>query len=519
MSRKTVLLIDLSGLWRMNWHATQDLELGEAYSRTIASVNRLSNGYDHVAVCLDAPPYRRKAVFAEYKAQRDKPSEQMVEQFRRVKERLTLDGFLLWSAQGYEADDIIATAVEANALAQCNTMIASSDKDLLQLVIESSGPDACGWVHTMSLATGEVFDEKAVVTKFGVGPRMMGDLLALMGDKSDNIAGIDGVGPKTAAELLHKFGSFENVLTCAHEIKTPKLRENVKRCAAAARLAAKLVKLETNAPINVAEIFERREAKPLASADTFDGEFEEMPEDPAALIAPPTEPAPPTKSDPPPRTEATRVQTIQPTPDEKPSNCAIVLAAKPQEWAMQLEPDSTESAIRMAKHLHDSRLFQNYGTAQAIFAIILRGRSLGIDAVTALSNFHVIEGKPTMHASLIVGLILRSGKADYFELVKSTDEIATWATRRKGSQREIEMSFSVRDALNAGLLEGTPENAIGVSKSGKPSNWDKYRRTMLRWRAAVELCRAVYPDVTTGLYTPDEVADGVFDPKIEESAA
>ena len=73
------------------------------------------------------------------------------------------------------------------------------------------------------------------------------------------------------------------------------------------------------------------------------------------------------------------------------------------------------------------------------------------------------------------------------------------------------MTFSVRDALNAGLMIGTPDDARGVpSRSGKPSNYDKYRKTMFRWRAAVELARAVYPDVTTGIYTPDEISDGSF---------
>jgi hypothetical protein len=65
------------------------------------------------------------------------------------------------------------------------------------------------------------------------------------------------------------------------------------------------------------------------------------------------------------------------------------------------------------------------------------------------------------------------------------------------------------------MLTGTPDDARGVSKSGKPSNWDKYRATMLRWRAATELARAVYPDVVTGLYSPDEISEGTHDPQIE----
>ncbi len=506
--KKSLLLVDLSGLFRMHWHATQDMELGEAYNRTIGAVQRIVSHYDHVAICIDCPPYKRKEIFPDYKGQREAPAAQMIEQFTRIKTRLVDDGHLLWGVQGYEADDIIATAVEHSG--GMNTMIASSDKDLLQLVIDSVDEEgAVGWVRCMSFATGQVFDEKAVIEKFGVPPAMMGDLLALMGDKSDNIAGIAGVGPKTAAELLKQFGTFEDMFSFADQIKQPKLRENVIKGAEAVKLARQLVKLETTAPIKFSDLFERREPKPLATGTGFDeADFEDAPKSDPETSKLPSDPPPPAAKEPTGPSVASAAPRVQST--------ALALRPEPpKEWALQLEPDTTAAAWTMATKLHNSRLFVQFGTAEAIFAVMLRGRSLGIDAVTSLANFHLIEGRPTMHAALIVGLVLKSGKADHFELVKTTDEEAIWATRRKGSTREVELSWSVKDALNAGLLVGTPDNAVGVSKSGKPSTWDKYRRTMLRWRAAVELARAVYPDITTGLYTPDEIADGVYDPAID----
>jgi 5'-3' exonuclease len=492
------------------------MELGEAFSRTINKVQAIVSGYDHVAICLDVPPYKRKELFAEYKAHREAPDQQMLDQFARVKERLVADAHLLWGVKGYEADDIIATAVPLALAAGLDVMIASSDKDLLQLVVDADGERP--GVRCMSLATGQVFDEKAVAEKFGVPPQMMGDLLALMGDKSDNIPGVEGVGVKTAADLLRQFGSFDDVFSFPEQITKPKLRENVVRDAAATKLGRSLVTLYTDAPIKFTDLFERREPKSLTKKapgfdEAEDAEFTDA--DPVGVdaarekqrSAPTRDPAP----------DAERIEP-RPVAKAKPSAAvrSIVLAKPPEDWALQLEPGSTKDAYTMAVKLNDSRLFTQFPNADAIFAVILRGRSLGLDAVTSLANFHVIKGRPVMHASLIVGLVLKSKKAEYFDLSETTDRQATWVTKRAGSSRETVLSWSIEDALNAGLLVGTPEKCMGVSESGKPSNWDKYRRTMLRWRAATELARAVYPDITTGLYTPDEISDGVYDPQIEQ---
>jgi len=186
-----------------------------------------------------------------------------------------------------------------------------------------------------------------------------------------------------------------------------------------------------------------------------------------------------------------------------------VKASSAGSWALELEPASGQEAYTMAKALYNSRLYSNFPSHEAIFAVILRGRSLGLDATTALANFHVVEGKPTMSATLIVGLVLQSGKAEYFDLVETTDEQAVYVTRRKGSTKEVEMAFTVNDAVAAGLLERLRDGTLrGVSRSGKPSNWDKWRRPMLLARCSVQLSRAVYPDVCAGLYTPDEISDG-----------
>jgi 5'-3' exonuclease len=480
-------------------------------------------GYDHVAVCLDSQPYRRSEVFGEYKAGRESLSPQAMEQFQRVKERLIADGLLLWSAPGLEADDVIATAVTMARGHDLETTIASSDKDLMILVSDADH------VRQLSFATGAVFDEEAVRLKFGVLPSGMRDLLALTGDKSDNVPGVTGVGEKTAALVVNSPAGLDGALR-GEPVKglTPRLADLIADNRETVLLARKLIQLDTTAPINFSDVFNRREPRPLTTTTTgFDeADFED---------APPSEPraaAPVASNDVQPKTSKTELKSAPVTVEQvveagrkaaapetmrQPAPDAIVLRPEPpKEWALQLEPGTTRDAWTMAKTLHDSRLFTQFNNAQAIFAVILRGRSLGIDAVTSLANFHIIEGRATMHAALIVGLILKSGKAEYFDLAETSDEKATWVTKRKGSTRETVMTWTVADALNAGMLVGTPDDARGVSKSGKPSNWDKYRPAMLRWRAATELARAVYPDVTTGLYTPDEISEGVHDPEIEE---
>ncbi len=125
-------------------------------------------------------------------------------------------------------------------------------------------------------------------------------------------------------------------------------------------------------------------------------------------------------------------------------------------------------------------------------AVILRGRSMGLDMMTALDGFHVIEGKPTASSMLLVACVLNSGKAEYFELVETTNERATWVTKRIGGRKEVPLTFSIEDAQRAGLV-----------KSG--GNWTKHPRAMCRKQAGAELARAVYPDVCANVYTTDEM--------------
>ena len=502
-----LLLIDLSHCFWTQWHATADKEIGEAYKRTLEQVSRLAEGHELVAICIDSPPYWRKGLSAEYKAQRDTPEPAAVEQFKRIKDRLTADGRVMWAAPGYEADDIIAGACDWATAKGHEVTIASADKDLLQLVT-----DKVELFHTREWKRISVADVEA---KFGVLPSQMRDLLAMWGDKADNVPGAPGVGPKKAAAMLAMFGDLDAIyhgIREAPESERNAAERSLLQHEREVYLARNLVSLKRDAAVDYEEVTRPRVVKPLIE----DAEFaeESSPEAAAADFEELTRPADADKQ----WEESVGAvkRELEEQPEARAKKVTAIVKATEENWTLALEPNCAEAAWKVAQHLFNSRLYQAFPTQAAIFAVILRGRALGLDATTALANFHVVEGKPTMQASLIVGLVLNSGKAEYFDCTETTNQQATWETKRKGAKSPMVISFSIEDALAAGLVQKQGSEYRGVSRSGKPSNWDKYRRTMLRWRAATELARIAYPDVVAGLYTPDEISDGN---DIGESAA
>jgi 5'-3' exonuclease len=488
---KHILLVDVPHLFWACYHASADKEVSYAAQWTIERVHKLSSGYDHVAICCDHPPYLRKKAYPEYKAQREAQPPMALEQFKRVRDRLAEDGFLLWSVQGYEADDIIATACAklCSDTGELEVTIASNDKDLFQLISDERG------VLLVKSQTGEEVRESHVREKFGIEPWQIRDLLSLMGDSSDNVPGCPGVGAKTAAKLLAEFGDIDAIYQRLEFVKPDGLREKLRANASAVHLSRNLVTLMTDAPINIDELFQERKALPMQEA-VFEDAEQSQPEQPA-----------PTRSEPPPvAAKSESPPRRQVDVDLSEARSTALARVEAPSWSLSLEPKDSGGAVNLAKKLYESRLFPGFPNEQAVLAVILRGRALGLDATTALSTFHVIEGRPSMHASLIVGLVLRCKACEYFELSESTPERALWVTKRVGGKREVPMSYDLEEARKAGLLR--------PSKSGKPSNWETRPKTMLRWRAATELARAVYPDIVTGLYTPDELSDGaVFEPK------
>src|SRR3954471_3705700 len=172
----------------------------------------------HLAVAFDEEAKAARAeLYSEYKATRGPPPDDLRPQFplvRRVLEvlRVPAIGF-----SGYEADDVIATLAKKARAQGWDVVIVTGDKDLMQLVD--------GQLRSYDSMYEKWYGPKEVEEKWGVPPAQLGDLLALIGDKIDNVPGVPGVGEKTAAGLLKEYGSLEGVLANAANVKKPKLRE------------------------------------------------------------------------------------------------------------------------------------------------------------------------------------------------------------------------------------------------------------------------------------------------------
>ena len=171
----------------------------------------------HLAITFDRkePTFRHK-LFSDYKIQRPPMPEDLVKQIPLIKEIIKTFPIVILEKPGYEADDVLATMSRRAEKENLNTFIVTGDKDILQLVGEK--------IKVYNSSHGFFYDAEKVKEKFGISPENIVDLIALMGDASDNIPGVFGVGEKTAVKLIKEFGSIENLyknIDIAPQIPSP----------------------------------------------------------------------------------------------------------------------------------------------------------------------------------------------------------------------------------------------------------------------------------------------------------
>ncbi len=198
----------------------------------------------HLAVVFDhSSTTFRNALYADYKANRPEPPEDLRPQFPLTREATRAFNVACLETEGYEADDIIAAlscrAVEAGG----SCTIISSDKDLMQLI--RPGVDMFDPMKSRAIGPDEVME------KFGVGPDRVIDVQSLAGDSVDNVPGAPGIGLKTAALLINEYGDLDSLLARAHEIKQPKRREALIENADRIRISRQLVTLDCDTPLDV----------------------------------------------------------------------------------------------------------------------------------------------------------------------------------------------------------------------------------------------------------------------------
>lgn len=196
----------------------------------------------HFAVIFDySSKTFRNDLYPEYKANRSAPPEDLIPQFGLIRQATKAFNLPCIEMEGFEADDLIATYCRLACEVGGDTTIISSDKDLMQLV-----GDTVGMYDPMK---DRQIGIPEVVEKWGVPPEKMVDLQALTGDSVDNVPGVPGIGPKTAAQLLEQFGDLDGLLARAGEIKQDKRRETIIANADKARVSRQLVTLKNDVPV------------------------------------------------------------------------------------------------------------------------------------------------------------------------------------------------------------------------------------------------------------------------------
>ncbi len=233
-TKKHLILIDGSAMTYRAFFAFIRNPLRNSKGENVSAIFGVANSllkilreqeFSHIAVCFDTPqPTFRHELYPEYKATREKMPDELSAQIPAVKELIDALGIPIIEEAGYEADDVIGTLTRQALLSNFSVRLISFDKDFYQLLTE-------GRVTILRPGRGksaeEVVTREDVRKKLGIAAEKVVDYLALIGDTSDNIPGVTGVGPKTAVKLLGKFGSIENLIKKRNQIKLKKIRETL----------------------------------------------------------------------------------------------------------------------------------------------------------------------------------------------------------------------------------------------------------------------------------------------------
>jgi DNA polymerase-1 len=257
---KTLLLIDANSVIHRSFHALPPFTgpVGEPTGALYGVASILLKLWKdekpaYAAALFDRPePTFRKKEYPEYKAQRPPAPDDLIAQIVEARHLFEAFGIKTFEKPGFEADDLIATLAEHfKNEPELQVVILTGDRDTLQLI---EGDKVVVRTFNKGVSDTTIYDEKTVTEKYGFAPSHMADYKALVGDPSDNIKGVSGIGPKTATELIKKFGSIENIWKAVP--KDPKLTARLGGKEGEAEFSKKLVILERNVSLGLSGIAE-----------------------------------------------------------------------------------------------------------------------------------------------------------------------------------------------------------------------------------------------------------------------
>lgn len=526
-----IIAIDLAGVCRRFFELdkTGSLSDGSALAASIQYITRAADGFDRVVVARDIRPSFRHSVCPTYKQGREDPGPVYAKLETDVLERMYLDGASIFPnkkeaeqikiGDGYpEADDIIASF----AFWFSETAAGAS---LEELVIASEDSDLCALVSderhvSIRRFDGTIWREADVLEKIGYGPDLVREVKALAGDTADRYKPFPhhepaaeggktkpGIGPKSAVELLSKWGRYgdqalglsmaERVLLAAQDgvlcdrgeaakidAPNPGMPDcHERRClvaggAVALKMGYQCATLLDQLPLH----FDRVLKEPVKRS----------------LSAPKDAPIP-------------TPETSQ-KPAAGPSQAPLAVRSsdtlqKPRRDRNQIEryalqPRSFDALQDSAKLLYDARIFPQFDSWQGVAGAIWIAAEQGLGVGQALRGTYVVKGKHAYSAALMVALVKREKSCLLFRLVQ-----------RESDDKKAVVEFQKNDMAEPDRYTFTWDMAerMGVTRarrSNEPTKWETQPHLMLAWAAYRECARLHWPEVVAGMYTPDELRAG-----------
>lgn len=478
-----ILAVDYNGLFAQRALVNNAADLGKATAGVLAAVATHRQNFDRVALCVDSGKSWRASIWQGYKAHREDHGEVYREQLRSTLERLAKDGCSVFRApemQGggfAEADDVIGTLCAWARNAGHEVMILSADKDMFQLVRKGVG--------IISLASGSVYaTPEQVKDKMGVAPERIPDLLALMGDTSDNYKLCEGIGPKTAVALLETCGHA--LAVCKPEHWDRLHEKDYLGAALGQKFRAAVTPQRIEAALNVATII----TDLAMDFSALDEEPEYLPvvddsNAPSTAIA--TQKAPPALVQ-----SAAQPAAIAPRPAQE--------VSLPY-WA---QPNYLSALWDVSKAFTTAGCFPNVGRPEQVMVVGMLAHEDGIGIATAMQHAYFVHGRLAWSATYLLMRARASGLVEQFRVVKSDAKECVVRVKRKGDEAK-DVRFGVEEAARAQLM-----------KDG--GNWQKWPQEMCLARCIARALRENFRSECGGRYIPEEMSEELPEDQILASA-